>query len=559
MGYRFMNGTDNLLRFVRKLGMDAKATITSLTRAVAMAAPDYHIARLEIDLSEVPAFLPNAKTRLMTLYEAPNPPEENGEALLQRFHVTREGEILVSIYPGPTPWTETEKDELVIFSHICFFYFGRIRFADVVEKSAFTQYLSGLPNAGGYISRVMPIVAQRRITEYDAYYFNLRSFGLISRRYGAGIGDQVIRKYAEILRVFRAEDEVIGHLGGDNFVALIRKENSPAFLEMLSGISVTVPSQNGPVTVQLSAVAGGWHITDNQVEQSDLISMPGIALNIAKNVTHQSACFVTEEMVKRVSEEKQVMQLFPKALAREEFVVYYQPKVDSRTNELTGAEGLVRWKHDGETISPGLFIPVLEREGEIEKLDLYVLRRVCEDLVAWQKAGLKPVQISVNISRKDLSDPGLASEIDVILSTYGIDRSLIQIEVTETTDETEHGKMTEFLNRLYEMNISTAIDDFGSGYSSLSTLRNFRIGTLKIDRSFINNEEFSKNDEIILTDIIHMAGRLGIGVITEGVERTDQLEFVNRVGCYVIQGFLYDRPLPRDEFEKRLENRKYEA
>ena len=129
--------------------------------------------------------------------------------------------------------------------------------------------------------------------------------------------------------------------------------------------------------------------------------------------------------------------------------------------------------------------------------------------------------------------------------------------MTETVDEAEHGTLTEFINQLCDLGIRTAIDDFGAGYSSLSTLREFRANTLKIDRSFINSDDFSWKDEVILTDIIHMAGELGMDVITEGVEREDQLALVNNAGCYVIQGFFYDRPLPREEFEKRLLDKQY--
>ncbi len=241
-----------------------------------------------------------------------------------------------------------------------------------------------------------------------------------------------------------------------------------------------------------------------------------------------------------------------------EFLVFYQPKVDSRTKTLVGAEGLVRWKHEGEMISPGVFIPPLEQNGEIVLLDYYVLKRACEDIKGWLDKGIMPVPISVNFSRKDLMDPDLAENIDKIITGYGIDKKFIEVEVTETVDEQEHGELATFISDLFMRGIKTAIDDFGAGYSSLATLREFKVHTLKIDRSFINTEEFSWKDEIILKDIIHMATELGMDVITEGVERQDQVEFVNKVGCYVIQGFFYDRPLPHDEFLVRLRNKKYE-
>ena len=139
----------------------------------------------------------------------------------------------------------------------------------------------------------------------------------------------------------------------------------------------------------------------------------------------------------------------------------------------------------------------------------------------------------------------------------GIDRSFIEIELTETVDAVEHGVLSGFISDLKNKNIMTAIDDFGSGYSSLATLREFKVHTLKIDRSFVNGDDFSWKDEIILKDVIHMAKELGMEVLTEGIEREDQLMFVKNAGCSVIQGYYYDRPLPKEEFEERLQNKLY--
>ena len=204
-----------------------------------------------------------------------------------------------------------------------------------------------------------------------------------------------------------------------------------------------------------------------------------------------------------------------------------------------------------------LFIAPLEESGEILMLDYYVLKHTCEDIKRWEELGLEPVTVSVNFSRKDLTEKDLAENINAIIEESGINKDLIEVEVTETVDDQEHGVLTAFINRLYELGIKTAIDDFGSGYSSLATLREFQAHTLKIDRSFINSDDFSWRDEVILKNIIQMADALDIQVLTEGVEREDQLAFVNSVGWYVIQGFYYDKPLPAAEFEKRLKDKQY--
>ena len=417
------------------------------------------------------------------------------------------------------------------------------------------QYLTGLYNANGYLQYIDRLNRAHKLQAYTAFFFNIKGFGIINQKYGRREGDEIIKRYAAKLRTFLKEDECLGHLGEDNFTALIKKERRDLFVYFLSHVEVVAGKDKERLF--LSATTGIWNIDEEVEEVRDVISCPSVALIHARYIAHQSTALVSADMLSRDSRKKEIIRNFHEALENEEFLVFYQPKVNSKKRRLVGAEGLVRWRHNGEMVSPGAFIPPLEQNGEILFLDYYVLQRACEDIRRWKEEGLEPVTVSVNFSRKDLADKQLADNINNIIEESGIDKKLIEIEVTETVDDAEHGILTDFINRLYELNIMTAIDDFGSGYSSLSTLREFQVHTLKIDRSFINTDEFSWKDEIILTDIIRMAKRLGIEVLTEGVEREDQLFFVNNAGCDVIQGFYYDRPLPKDEFRERLVNKEY--
>ncbi|WP_022762444.1 MULTISPECIES: putative bifunctional diguanylate cyclase/phosphodiesterase [unclassified Butyrivibrio] len=416
------------------------------------------------------------------------------------------------------------------------------------------HYLTGLPNAGGYIREIAERINQGTITNYTAFYFNLKGFGNINGRYGMECGNKVLVQFTEKVKDFLLDDEILGHLGGDNFVALINKERKEKFCRLLNGIEVYLEND---IKLKIQSTIGLWDIEETFDDPGDAIGRPSVALQHAKHVLHVPVVKVTDAMLKKVASNKEVLEKYQSALENREFLVFYQPKVDSRTNTLVGAEGLVRWKHGGEMVSPGVFIPPLEENGEIVLLDYYVLRRACEDIKRWVEEGLTPVPISVNFSRKDLLDVDLAENIDRIITNSGIDKKFIEVEVTETVDEQEHGELSKFIKDLYDRGIMTAIDDFGAGYSSLATLREFQVHTLKIDRSFINTDEFSWKDEVILKDIIHMALGLGMNVVTEGVERSDQLEFINKVGCFVIQGFFYDRPLPVEEFEERLKNKVY--
>lgn len=419
------------------------------------------------------------------------------------------------------------------------------------------HYLTGLPNAGGYLAKVSERIKNETITDYTAFYFNLKGFGNINQRYGIESGDRILVQFTDKATEFLLEDEVLGHLGGDNFVALIRKERKEKFCRLLNGIEVNIGSGEIQEKLKIQSTIGLWDIDETFDDPGDAISRTSIALQHAKHILHVPVVSATQDMINKVAVQKDVLEKYQRALENREFLVFYQPKVDSRTDTLVGAEGLVRWKHDGQMVSPGVFIPPLEENGEIVLLDYYVLKRACEDIKRWISEGIEPVCISVNFSRKDLMDADLAENIDRIITNSGIDKKYIEVEVTETVDEQEHGVLAKFISDLYDRGIMTAIDDFGAGYSSLATLREFKVHTLKIDRSFINTKEFSWKDEIILRDIIHMASGLNMDVITEGVERDDQLSFINKVGCYVIQGFFYDRPLPVEEFEERLRNKNY--
>lgn len=421
-----------------------------------------------------------------------------------------------------------------------------------------TQHLSGLANSEGFLQYADVLRETGQIGNYSVLYFNLKGFGQINRKFGSETGDEIIIRYGEVLHEYTTEEEFLGHLGEDTFIALILRKNRDMFLNLLiRGVLVETKTEKGKSWVSLSAVVGVWDVDGDIKDLRDVITYPSIAMTHAKYELHQSHAFASKSVLARATQREEILDIFHDSIEKKEFEVYYQPKVDSRDGKLIGAEGLVRWKHNDEMISPGAFIPTLEMSGEILFLDYYVLERVCEDIKKWKETGQEPVTVSVNFSRKDLKDRELAENILGIIKKAGIDKELIEIEVTETVDDEEHEILTAFLDKLYEMGIHTAIDDFGSGYSSLATLREFKVSTLKIDRSFINTDDFSWRDEVILTDIIHMALQLGMSVITEGVEREDQLVFVNNAGCFAIQGYYYDRPLPHDEFEKRLKDKQY--
>ena len=479
-----------------------------------------------------------------------------GEPVSFTFNVAPKRSLVIYIYPSDRPFEANERDTLEMYATECMFYLARLRLDE--NKFSNQQQTTGLSNASGYLHSVTELMKKNiPLKNYCAFYFNLKDFGDINKAYGREKGDEVLWQYASYLRDFIDDDEVVGHLGGDNFMALIKKSRKDRFIKVISNVTLMLDINDKSEDILISSTIGVWEIISEVTDPGEIISRPSIALNQAKNVLHQNIAYASDNLITRISQKKNVLKDYEEALANEEFVVYYQPKVDSRTKMLVGAEALVRWVHEGKMVSPGVFIPALEENGQTLALDLYVLRHVCRDIVKWILMGYDPVPVSVNFSRKDLKDKKLAEKINQIIEQTRLDKKYIEVELTETVDEEEHGILSGFISDLYNKNIMTAIDDFGSGYSALATLREYQIHTLKIDRSFVNGDDFSWKDEIILKDIIHMANELGMEVLIEGVERADQLFFVNNAGCYVIQGFYYDRPLPKAEFEERLQNKQY--
>ncbi len=488
-------------------------------------------------------------------------PVPENEKPTYRFKSNMSGKrtVIYNIYTvGDKKWTEEEYKYFSLIMDVLSFHMERFLLISAVKNSALTQFLTGLPNSGGYLEFVGQKLGTGEIMNYDAFFFNLKSYGLISRRYGIQEGDEIMKRYSKKLRDFCEENEIVAHFGGDNYAALIKKDRTKKFLKFISAVPVYGMRKDKRDEFTIAAVSGIYSVDESMSSPGQAISRAVMACNYAKNVANKPYVYVNKAMSTRIYRQKQIEDRYEEALASDEFRIYLQPKVDIESGRIVGAEALARWFCKGLVLYPTEFIPILEQEGMVASLDLYVLKKSCEFIKEWIDNGIKPVPVSVNFSRRDLSYKDLAKEITSIIDSFNIDRKLIQIEVTETASEDERKQMTGFLSRLKDENISTAIDDFGTGYSSLSTLRDFPVSEIKIDRSFINNDELNKSDEIVLKNIIAMANELGISVVSEGVERPDQTALLQSVGCHVAQGFLYDNPMPKKDFEKRLIKGVYE-
>jgi EAL domain-containing protein (putative c-di-GMP-specific phosphodiesterase class I) len=260
-------------------------------------------------------------------------------------------------------------------------------------------------------------------------------------------------------------------------------------------------------------------------------------------------------------EANKLQQIFPEALKNEEFRVFYQPKIDISTGELAGAEALCRWFRDGRIMQPLEFIPVLERTSDICKLDFYMLDHVCRDIRRWLDEGRNVVRVSINLSRRHMMDIDLMQNILDIVDRNNVPHRYIEIELTETTTDVEFRDLKRVVGGLQKSGIYTSVDDFGMGYSSLNLIREIPWNVLKVDRSFlpVDEDNSGSNRSIMFKYVLAMAREMGLECIAEGVETKAQVKVLRDNKCGFAQGFLFDRPLPVDEFENRLNGYRYDT
>ena len=315
-------------------------------------------------------------------------------------------------------------------------------------------------------------------------------------------------------------------------------------------------------TVNISCCAGIFNIPEGYAVRNpnDIMGKIIYAYRIAQTGGHDHIVYHTEELVQGKEQAMRIQQQFPEALKNKEFHVFFQPKVNATTGEICGAEALCRWFKDGKIIPPLDFIPVLEQTSEICKLDFYVLDMVCGYIRKWLDEGRRVVRTSVNFSRKHMINDRLLDNILEIVDKHNVPHEFIEIELTETTTDVEFRDLQRIVSGLQEKHICTSVDDFGMGYSSLNLIRVIPWNVLKVDRSFLptDDERTDSVRNIMFKNVVAMAREMGLETIAEGVETLAQLEILRDNKCELAQGYLFDKPLPVEEFEKRLDMQRYE-
>ena len=396
-------------------------------------------------------------------------------------------------------------------------------------------------------------IKNRIIDQYTAMSVNLCDFTNLNLMIGSSNCDTVLIRYMDWLKEGLGDDEVVSRISGDQFALLIRKEHEDMILEKLRSSKIPYGDRASDVAT-VSAEAGIYRLPADVESHHNVIQAVSNALNIAKNSLQLQFAYYDPMSADATARRKFYEEEFEKALDNKDIRVYFQPKVSLKDYELIGAEALSRWFINGEMLPPDSFIPILEETTRICELDFYVLDHVCKSIQNWIRHGVKPVKVSVNFSRRHLSNKNLVNHIVQVLDKYEVPHQYIEIELTETTIDADYEALKLIVSNLRECGIESSVDDFGMGYSSLSLIRDVPFKVLKIDKSFLGdkNVEPDERQRAMMKHVISMANDLGMECIAEGVENMEHVQLLKENKCYMAQGFLFNKPIPQEEFESIL-------
>jgi len=427
-----------------------------------------------------------------------------------------------------------------------------------IRELAYHDVLTGLPNRLLLRDRLEHALAraQRRKHHLAVLFIDLDSFKNINDSLGHAVGDQLLKEVASRLCASVRDVDTVARLGGDEFVVVL--ENLPDASDAVSVATNIHTVFARPITVgdqalHTSASIGIAIYPDDGENTESLIQNADTAMYQAKAQGHSHYQFFAPFMNEQARGKLALENTLRGALERDEFQLYYQLICDLRTGAIASVEALIRWESPGQgLVPPDKFIPIAEETGVIVQIGDWVIRQACRDLAGWQSQNLAPPRVSINISPRQLRQPGLAACIRTIIQDAGISASQLEFEVTESALMDNPDMAACILSELKNMGLGIVIDDFGTGYSSLAYLKKFPIDKLKIDRSFVRDLLSDNNDREITLAVISLSHNLGLQVTAEGVEVQEQLDFLRQHGCDYAQGYFFSRPMPPDAFQSFL-------
>jgi diguanylate cyclase (GGDEF)-like protein/PAS domain S-box-containing protein len=432
----------------------------------------------------------------------------------------------------------------------------------LLHRLAHYDSLTGLPNRGLFNETLTKTLAHaaRACTHLVVLCIDLDNFKNVNDTLGHASGDDLLTQFsARLVQGLRIRD-TIGRLGGDEFAVVLQMNDGPrgaaAVARKIQRI-LLLPFDLGGHEVTLTASVGIAMHPHDSADAGELLRFADIAMYRAKQAGRNTWRFFTAQMNVDAMARLEMETALRRAVKNEEFVLHYQPKVELKTGRVAGLEALLRWARPGHgLVPPNAFIPVLEATGLIVPVGRWVIATACEQIAAWRRTGIGPLQISVNVSGRQLAEGELEREVGEALAGAGISGDLLELELTESSLMANTERTIECLSALQGRGVQISIDDFGTGYSSLAYLRRLPVDKLKIDIAFVRNITTSADDAAIALAIIDMAHTLKLEVVAEGVETLEQLTYLRHHGCDHIQGYYFSRPLALPQLEELLRSGK---
>ncbi len=416
--------------------------------------------------------------------------------------------------------------------------------------------LTGLHFDKSFFEKAQEYLKRNDQNNFCMTAIDIEHFRLFNKLYGREEGDRLLKNIGKLLQEFTEEyGGVAGYLGGDNF-ALVMLYDDSLINNLRRGIKKIIKEWNN--TVGFLPAIGVYKIGTENIAPIAMYDRATVAASQVIGNYLNRICEYTPDMDEKLEEEIRLLSDVQRALSEEEFTFFIQPQCDISTGKIVGGESLVRWKHkDKGMISPGIFVPVLEKNGFIADLDRYVWKKVCKWLRKLIDEGYEPVPISINVSRIDIFSMDVPEYLSELLKKYELPTRLLKVEITESAYAENNDKLVRTVAQLRDMDFLVMMDDFGSGYSSLNMLKSVAVDVLKIDMRFLEIDENEQEKGIgILESVVSMAKQMRIPIIVEGVETQIQENFLMKMGCRYTQGYYYYKPMPMEDFEELLSDRR---
>ncbi len=442
--------------------------------------------------------------------------------------------------------------------------------SDITERKAYESSLrhfathdglTGLPNRHLFYDRTAQALGQSRRTQTLAaiLLIDIDRMTIVNDELGHQIGDMVLQLVGERLRAVMGDGDSVARLGGDKFVvslAGLRLESDARIKADQVGASFGLSFWVLGHELHLTASVGASLYPRDGPDVDTLIRHADIAMHHAKRMGSGGCQFFTPEMTDGLHPKLDLQAHLRRALDAHQLYLEYQPKVRLSDGVIDGAEALLRWRHpDLGIVSPATFIPLAEENGMIGPIGDWVLREACAQNATWQKNGLPPITMAVNVSARQLLQPQIGARVISALREAGLSAEWLELEITESVIAQDVEKVGAFIGELKALGVRFAIDDFGTGYSSLSYLKRFRVDRLKIDQSFVRQLPADLGDAAIVRAIISLAQSVGVSVTAEGVETAAQCRFLHTHGCDELQGYFFSRPVSAERFAEMLRSR----